>query len=297
MRVDANVSVSRINAPLGTRTELKNIGSTHAVGHAINYEIKRQISILEAGGQIVNETRAWDPICKKTIPMREKEEKHDYRFMPEPNLPPLFVHVDENMDNKYNLIDVPSLKKQLPKLPEQMRQELIDLGVTTYTTIAIMNDLELLRLFYDLLGGKDRNPQLVGQVIISEVLPFLQEHELDLTFCGNNLSYFREVIDLLQMKVINYLMAKKVLNKLVCEPGKEPRQIIEENNWFLISDEKELEKICIDVLEKNPKIVRRYKAGKTKEFRKLMHRVAVDTNECADMVITSKIMTRLLTSK
>lgn len=76
LRVDANVSVSRINAPLGTRTELKNIGSTHAVGHAINYEIKRQISILEAGGQIVNETRAWDPICKKTIPMREKEEKH-----------------------------------------------------------------------------------------------------------------------------------------------------------------------------------------------------------------------------
>ncbi|XP_076671954.1 glutamyl-tRNA(Gln) amidotransferase subunit B, mitochondrial isoform X1 [Andrena cerasifolii] len=296
LRVDANVSISKSDTCLGTRTELKNIGSVRAVSNAIKYEIHRQISVLEAGGEVVNETRGWDPLSKTTILMREKEEKHDYRFMPEANLPPLRVHVDENTDNKYNLINVPSLKKKLPKLPEQIRQTLMDdFGITAYTTMAIMNDIDLLRLFDDILEeGKDRSPQLVAQFLVSEILGFLQQHELDLTFCTNNLSSIGELIDLLQGRVINYLILRRTLDKFISDPGKRPKQIIEENNWFMITDKEELEKICLGILEKNPKIVRKYKAGKTKLFSKLLLQVANATDERADMPQVTKIMTRLL---
>ncbi|XP_076241646.1 glutamyl-tRNA(Gln) amidotransferase subunit B, mitochondrial isoform X2 [Calliopsis andreniformis] len=297
LRVDANVSISKVDAPLGIRTELKNIGSIRAVCNAIDYEIKRQISILEAGGKVINETRSWDSVSKKTILMREKEDKHDYRFMPEPNLPPLHLCVNENTENKYNLVNVSSLKKQLPKLPEEIRRTLLeDFGITSYTTIAVMNDLALIQLFDNILKeNKDRNPQLVGQVLVSEILAFLQKYELDFTFCENNRSYIGELIDLLQTKIINYLIFRKILDIFINEPEKRPRQIVEENNWFLISDDKKLEKVCLEIIEKNPKIVRRYKAGKRKEFRKLLHHVAENTNDCADMVKATKIMTKLLT--
>ncbi|XP_053971031.1 glutamyl-tRNA(Gln) amidotransferase subunit B, mitochondrial [Hylaeus volcanicus] len=296
LRVDANVSISKHNAPLGTRTELKNIGSTRAVSNAIDYEIRRQISILEAGGKITNETRAWDPAHKKTILMREKEDNHDYRFMPEPNLLPLRLHVNESIENKYNLIDVSSLKKYLPELPGQIREKMMkDLCVTPNLTIAIMSDLELLNLYLDILkGGKDRNAQTVAQILMSEVLAFLNRHKLELKFCTNNRHYIEEIIDLFQAKVINFIIIRKLLDKWPSELEKMPTQIIRENDWYSISDQKELEKICLETLEKYPKLVKKYKAGNTKVYKKILHEVVKITNERADMAEATKILTRLL---
>lgn len=294
LRVDANVSVSRDNASLGTRTEIKNIGSTHGIANAIEYEIRRQISILNRGGQIVNETRAWDPQCKKTIPMREKEEKHDYRFMPEPNLPPLYLHVNEHMENKYNLIDVTSLRQQLPELPEQMREATLQY-LTPFTYIAITSDLESYNLFHNILKyGKHRNPQLVANIVVSEIVSFVQEHNLQMEYCTNNLNYIGELIDLIHDKRINYLVMRKVLIKLLDGPEKTPKQIVEENNWFMILDESELEKVCLEVLEKQPKLVKKYKAGRKRVFKVFLQQVATATNDCADMQQTTKILTRLL---
>lgn len=125
LRVDANVSVNKENEPLGTRTEIKNIGSVRAVAGAIKYEIKRQIELLERGEKIVNETLSWDAEYGKTVMMRDKEEKQDYRFMPEPNLPPLRLHMGQG-DNKYNLIDVDSFKKKIPRLPSEIRQHFVN---------------------------------------------------------------------------------------------------------------------------------------------------------------------------
>ncbi|XP_017754387.1 PREDICTED: glutamyl-tRNA(Gln) amidotransferase subunit B, mitochondrial [Eufriesea mexicana] len=296
LRVDANVSISKPNAPLGVRTELKNIGSISAVNHAIEYEIKRQISIIETGGQITNETRAWNPIDKKTILLREKEGKHDYRFMPEPNLPPLYLHTNKNMENKYNLINVPFLKEHLPELPQQIYQQLKD-KLASHTFIAIMSNLELYLLFRNILNnGKHRKPQLIAQMLISEILPFLDDHDLNLTFCVSNQKYIEELIDLMQNEIINQLTLRKLLNKLPSEQNKMPKQIVEENNWFLISDEKELEMICLRVLEANPQLVRKYKKKEknTRIFKKILHEVVIFTEGHANMAKISKIMTKLL---
>ena len=285
LRVDANVSVSRDNASLGTRTELKNIGSTGALDDAIEYEIKRQISVLKEGGKIVNETRGWDPQQQKTIPMREKEEKHDYRFMPEPNLPPLYLH---------NLIDVESLREQLPELPEQMRQKTFQ-DLKPQAFVGITSNLELFKLFRNILeNGKYRNPQLVATILISEITAFLHVNNLQFTYCSDNLNRIGEAIDLIQDKAINYMILQKLLNKLVIEPNKTPKQIIEENNWFMISDESKLEKLCLEILEKQPKLVKKYKKGRTRVFKVLLQQVASATNDCANMEQTTKIMTRLL---
>lgn len=294
LRVDANVSVNKSNTSLGIRTEIKNIGSISAINRAIEYEIKRQISILEAGGQVINETRAWNPIDKKTILMREKEEKHDYRFMPEPNLLPLYLHIDNTMENKYNLINVPSLKEQLPELPEQIRQKLQN-SLTPHVFIAIMSDLELYLLFRNILNnGKHRKPQLVAQILISEVCAFIDEHKLNLAFCVCNQKYIEKTIDLLQARIINQHILRKLLNKLLSESNKMPEQIIEENNWFMISNEEKLELLCLKVLETNPKWVKKYKRGNKKIFKKFLHEVVTLTEGCAEMVKVSKIMTRLL---
>ena len=294
LRIDANVSVSKPNAPLGVRTELKNIGSISALNHAVEYEIKRQILILQKGGRVINETRAWDPINKNTILMREKEDKHDYRFMPEPNLPPIYLHIKSNVQNKYNLIDVPSLKEQLPELPEQIRKNLLQ-GLTPDTYVAVTSNFDLFLLFCDILkNGKHRDPQLVAKLFISEVLAFINDHNLNLTFCVNNQKYIEELMDLIQAEVINRRTLRKLLNELVNKPNKMPKQIVEENKWFIVSDEKELELICSEILKANPELVKKYKAGKRRIYKKFLHEVAILTENRADMVKASKIMTRLL---
>ncbi|XP_060811129.1 glutamyl-tRNA(Gln) amidotransferase subunit B, mitochondrial isoform X2 [Bombus pascuorum] len=294
LRVDANVSISKPNAPLGVRTELKNIGSVNALNRAVNYEIERQISILQKGGQVINETRAWNPVNKNTILMREKEDKHDYRFMPEPNLPPLYLHIKRNVQNKYNLIDVPFLKEQLPELPEQIRKNLLQ-GITPDTLAGVTGNFDLFLLFCDILkNGKHLDPQLVAKLFISEVLAFIDEHNLNLTFCVNNQKYIEELMDLVQAKVINRQILRKLLNELVNKPNKMPKQIVEENKWFMISDEKELELICSEILKTNPQLVKKYKAGKRRIYKSFLRKAAILTEDCADMVKVSKIMTRLL---
>ncbi|CAK9797945.1 Glutamyl-tRNA(Gln) amidotransferase subunit B, mitochondrial [Anthophora quadrimaculata] len=295
LRVDANVSISKPNAPLGTRTELKNIGSISAINKAIEYEINRQISILETGGQVINETRAWDPLSKKTILMREKEDKHDYRFMPETNLPPLYLHVKKDMKNKYNLIDVPSIKEQLPELPQQIRQVLQDRGLTPYMLFVVTSNMELFSLFYDIIKkDKRRIPQLVATIFISEILAFIDNHNLKFEFCVNNKEYIEEMIDLIQARLINQPTARRLLNELLNQSNKMPRQIVEENNWFLISDEKELEILCLEIIKNNSEIVKKYKNGRTRVFKVFLSKASTITEGRADMQKVSKIMTRLL---
>lgn len=136
LRVDANISINKHEEPLGIRTEVKNIGSAVAVKDAVNYEIKRQIDLVERGGVIQSETRSWDAIAKKTVVMRDKEVLHDYRFMPEPNLPPLRLNV--NGDKSSELIDVEVIRQSLPELPEQTRNNLVEQHDLRLETAAIL---------------------------------------------------------------------------------------------------------------------------------------------------------------
>lgn len=130
------MSVHKQNEPFGTRTEVKNIGSVRGVAGAIRYEVERQIKILENGGSIVNETRSWDANAKMTVSMRDKEEQQDYRYMPEPNLPPLHIAVGPIQQG---CVNVGELKNQIPELPEETRMRLNkDLGLTLEQAVILV---------------------------------------------------------------------------------------------------------------------------------------------------------------
>lgn len=129
LRVDANISVHQENEPFGVRTEVKNIGSVRSISQAITYEIHRQLDVIAQGGIITNETRSWDAENRCTVAMRDKEVLQDYRFMPEPNLPPLILNMTEGnnkSDDSSSLVSVPSIARQLPELPEQTRKRLVE---------------------------------------------------------------------------------------------------------------------------------------------------------------------------
>lgn len=126
LRVDANVSVNREGEELGTRTEIKNIGSVRAVANAITYEIQRQIEVKDGGGVIHNETRAWNATTKETVTMRDKEVLQDYRFMPEPNLPPLHINTDEKAA-RADMINVAEIRLAIPELPKETREKLCEM--------------------------------------------------------------------------------------------------------------------------------------------------------------------------
>ncbi|XP_076622256.1 glutamyl-tRNA(Gln) amidotransferase subunit B, mitochondrial isoform X2 [Colletes latitarsis] len=188
------------------------------------------------------------------------------------------------------------LEKHLPELPEQIRQTIMeDYCITPHMTIGIMSNLELLQLFCNIIkNDKNRNPTLVAQILLNEIVAFLQRHDLEFTFCTTNISYIEELIDLFHAKIINFQIVRKILNQCLDGLEKKPIQIVEENNWFCISNEEELEKLCIEIIEKNPKLVQKYKAGKTKVFKKFLHEAIKITDDRADMGQISKIFTRLL---
>ena len=158
LRVDANVSVSRgdqrtNDKALGVRTEVKNIGSVRAVAGAVEYEIERQIEILESGGSVVNETRSWDAQTRKTISMRDKQDKVDYRFMPEPNLPPLHLHMHSSYApsklNRHNLVDVDYLRSTIPEMPQETRKKLAEnFHLETPAILTIVVSISFERIFF-----------------------------------------------------------------------------------------------------------------------------------------------------
>lgn len=126
LRVDANISIHQEGDPLGVRTEVKNIGSVRSISQAISYEINRQLELVAEGGVVTNETRSWDAEKRRTIAMRDKEVLQDYRFMPEPNLPPLHVNLKPGSRSTEDLISVPALSEEIPELPEHTRQRLME---------------------------------------------------------------------------------------------------------------------------------------------------------------------------
>uniref|UniRef100_A0A1B0DI52 Aspartyl/Glutamyl-tRNA(Gln) amidotransferase subunit B/E catalytic domain-containing protein n=1 Tax=Phlebotomus papatasi TaxID=29031 RepID=A0A1B0DI52_PHLPP len=169
LRVDANVSVHEPGTPLGTRTEIKNIGSVRGVANAIAYEISRQIDIIEDGGKIHNETRSWDASSKTTVAMRDKEVLQDYRFMPEPNLPPL----------RLSQSFIEDLRQGLPELPEETREKLTkDYSLPPETAIILVNDDILLRFFLE-ISNQDGSipPKLIANILTNELLTIYNKNK------------------------------------------------------------------------------------------------------------------------
>ncbi|XP_077518610.1 glutamyl-tRNA(Gln) amidotransferase subunit B, mitochondrial [Amblyomma americanum] len=293
LRVDANVSVNRPGEPWGVRTEVKNINSVRAVANAIDFEISRQIGILSHGGKVVNTTMAFDALKRCTIPMRDKEVVQDYRFMPEPNLPPLVVSSCETDD--MSLVSIERLRKEMPVLPWQHKQQLMEnYGLTPHQAQTIANEDGFLDLFQKLISFKDCEVKHIVKWLLLHLLGQLHKADTTLPSSSVDAVRFHELLVLVQQQHISHLSAQEILELLVNGDSRTPRKIVEENNWWQITDADQLKQLCQTVINENPKDVKKAANGKERSLNSLLGKVNTLSNSRAHMKLAKAIMCELI---
>ncbi|XP_029950658.1 glutamyl-tRNA(Gln) amidotransferase subunit B, mitochondrial [Salarias fasciatus] len=295
LRVDANVSVHRPGEPLGVRTEVKNINSARYLARAIDYEIQRQIEVLQNGGTVHNETRAYDSKSGETIPMRDKEGLQDYRFMPEPNLPPLIVYEDDaslptGIDACQTVV-VQKIKEALPELPGVKRDRLVQTyGILPEHSFTLLNEDGLVEYFEALLKATKKEPRKVIGWVTNDLLGHLKRHDMSVSQSPISAAALAELLELQEAGRISSSVAKQVFQDMWRSPGKTAPQIIQEQDLGLVSDAEHLHHICQKVLDSHPDEVHAIKNGNTKVLNKLMGLVKKATKGRADPVMVRAIL-------
>ncbi|KAF5304422.1 hypothetical protein FQR65_LT07952 [Abscondita terminalis] len=292
LRVDANVSVHKGGDPLGVRTEIKNIGSIRAVAGAINYEIKRQIALREESCSILNETRSWNAASKVTVAMRDKEEKQDYRYMPEPNLPPLFLAVGPS---NWGCVNIDDLKVNLPELPNDTRNRLkVEFNLTPEQAVILVNESKLLEIFNETVPKMKLNAKLMANVLINDFLSLIHKEKKVLEDITIPIEFLSETVLLLQNSVINRKTTQLLLKEMLDVPKQTPNEIVKSRGWLQISDEQELRSICKAVVEENPQLLKKYLNGKLVIFDAFLGKIVVKSEHKADMSKVPSILKDIL---
>lgn len=256
MRCDCNVSVRRAGDPkLGTRVEIKNINSFRFVEKAIEYEIERQIDLVERGDQVVQETRLWDPDKNRTFTMRTKEEAADYRYFPDPDLLP--VRVTDQMIEKF--------KAELPELPlARARRFMESQGLPEYDASVLTNEKEIAD-YFETTAKTAGNSKAASNWIMTELLRELNTAQMPISQSPIRPDQLGKMIGLIDKGTISGKIAKQVFSEM-WSSGKDPEAIIKEKNLVQITDASAIEKIVDEVLSANPQQVADYRSGKTKLF-------------------------------
>uniref|UniRef100_A0A0A9YG45 Glutamyl-tRNA(Gln) amidotransferase subunit B, mitochondrial n=1 Tax=Lygus hesperus TaxID=30085 RepID=A0A0A9YG45_LYGHE len=295
LRVDANISVNREGEALGVRTEVKNLGSIRGVANSIDFEINRQIQELEGGRIIENETRGWDAVSSQTVPMRDKEVKLDYRFMPEPNLPPLRVNLSSS---ESSLISVQELSASLPELPGETRNRLKETyGLSPEMINNLVNEDQLLSMFTAVLEAKtSRDPKIIAKILTIELMTLVNKELTSLSDVKWNVKTLGEITDFLQEDKINLTTAQFLLQEIANNNPNSPEEIVSKLGLAQISDPATLQELCSQIINDNPKMVKQYRSGKTKVISALLGAVAQKSGNRANMKLASQIMKDLLSS-
>ena len=247
MRADVNVSIRRPGEKMGTRTETKNVNSIRFIGQAIEYEINRQIDVLENGGTIDQETRLFDPKKGETRPMRSKEEAHDYRYFPDPDLLPL--EFDEAL--------IERLKSELPELPDDKKNRFMsDYGLSPYDAGVLVASRHAADFFEEVAKGRDA--KLAVNWIMGDLSGHANAKGVGVHEVGVSAAQLGELIDLISDGTISGKIAKDVL-EIVFNEGGNPADIVEARGLKQMSDTGELEKIVDEVIAANPKQVEQLK--------------------------------------
>ena len=260
LRADVNLSVRpKGQAEFGTRTEMKNLNSFHAIERAIAYEAQRQIELLEDGEKVVQETRRWDDNKGYSYAMRSKEDAQDYKYFPEPDLPPIEISDEQ----------IKEIKSTMPELPEEKRERYLnELGLPEYDTGIITGDIALVKFFESTLEKCD-SPKDVANWIMGEVMKLLNDSA---TLTENNPlkpEALAAVINMVKSNKINRGTGKKVLEKVFTD-GVDPEKYVEDNNLAQVTDLSALRPIIEQVIAENEKSVSEYKAGKTQAMGYIM---------------------------
>lgn len=214
--------------------------------------------------------------------------------MPEPNLPPLRVNIKTKEDNE-DVISVPLIKEKIPELPEESRTKLITkYELRPEIAVQLVNEPVLLDFFKKITLVNTRNPTKVANLLLNDLLTVLNKKKIDVAYCPITVSYLEELVDLLLDKKISLDVCRKTINELVENGSSSPIDIIKQKGWLLTSDEEDITKYCVEVVENNPKLVKQYKEGKIKVFRALLGILSKSTNNKLDMSIASKKLEELL---
>ncbi len=254
MRADVNVSVRRPGEGLGTRAEIKNVNSLKAVQQAIDYEVERQIDLIEDGGEVVQETRLWDPAKGETRSMRSKEEAHDYRYFPDPDLLPLEFSQDW----------VEEIKATLPELPDQKKHRFMnDFGLSAYDASVLIAERARANYFETVANGYDA--KLAANWVINELLGALNKDGKGIKESPIKAEQLGELIGLIEDNTISGKIAKDVFAEMY-DSGKNPADIVEEKGLKQVTDTGAIETIIDEVIAENPDNVEAYRGGKDKLF-------------------------------
>ncbi|MGM4891408.1 Asp-tRNA(Asn)/Glu-tRNA(Gln) amidotransferase subunit GatB [Tardiphaga sp. 839_C3_N1_4] len=245
LRADCNVSVRKPGDPLGTRCEIKNVNSIRFIGQAIDYEARRQIGILEDGGSIEQETRLYDPNKGETRSMRSKEEAHDYRYFPDPDLLPLEFSEDY----------VAALRAELPELPDEKKARFISaFGLSAYDAAVLVVERESAEFFETTLAGladKARDGKLAANWVINELFGRLNKEGQGISSSPVSAAQMAAIIDLIGAGVISGKIAKDLF-EIVWTEGGDPRALVEERGMKQVTDTGAIEKVVDDIIAANP---------------------------------------------
>ena len=283
MRCDANISIMpKGSKEFGIRAEIKNVNSFSALQRAIEYEIDRQIEIVEEGGEVVQETRLWDDNSRETKSMRGKEDAHDYRYFPEPDLMPLEISrewVDE-------------IRTSLPELPEAKRQRYMSLGLSEYDASVIVEQMGL-ALFFDKVLELGATPKIAVNFIMGEIAAYLKEEHIEISDTKLTPENLAELISLIEKKTISNNIGKQIIIDMM-KDGTKASEIVEKRGLSQISDEGAIKEICQKVVDSNPDNVEKYKSGKTQLLGFFVGQVMKETKGRANPKVVNDLMKEIL---
>jgi aspartyl-tRNA(Asn)/glutamyl-tRNA(Gln) amidotransferase subunit B len=287
LRFEANVSIRPIGSPeLRTRTEIKNLNSFHALTHACAYEVQRQTGIYTACGEVVQETLGWDDSKEITLSQRGKEEAHDYRYFPEPDLPP--IEISSSWVNE--------VKAQLPELPKARSQRFAAMfGLTMKEANLLTSEKALANYFEETVTLAKSPVRAVNNWIAGEFLRYVNDLSLDLNHLPVTPKDLAGLVDLVTEKVINDNSAKVVLKEMF-QTGQAPQAIVDARNLAQVSDEGYLEGVVTKILEENKEAVSSYLAGKETVIQWLMGQVARSTQGKADPQVARQVLLKALSN-
>ncbi|GAA0362016.1 Asp-tRNA(Asn)/Glu-tRNA(Gln) amidotransferase subunit GatB [Bacillus horti] len=280
LRCDANISIRPFGQEkLGTRTELKNMNTFKGVQRGLEHEEKRQADVLLAGGEVIQETRRWDEGKGETIVMRGKEEAHDYRYFPDPDL--VKIHIDQAMLER--------IKETIPELPDAKKARYMEqFGLSSYDA-GVLTASKKLADFYDRTTEYCKDAKLVANWVMGEVSAYLNANDKELDQVALTPEALGKLVSLIEQGTISGKIAKTVFKDLM-EQGGDPEQIVKDKGLVQISDEGELAKIVNEILDSNQASIDDFKAGKEKAIGFLVGQVMKATKGKANPPLVNKLL-------
>lgn len=279
LRADVNVSVRKKGeTKLGTRTEMKNMNSFRSIVRAIEYEVDRQIDVIENGGKIDQETLRWDDVSGKTFPMRDKEDAQDYGYFPDPDL------VAIKLSEEY----IENIKNSLPELPESRKERYLQEYKLSEKDAKLITASKYLSDLFEEAVKVCNNPKAVNNWIISDISRILNETEMEPIQIPFDAKQLGKLVVLIDKGTISSSIGKKVLVELFENP-RDPEDIIKEKGWIQISDEGAIKEVVLKILENNPQSIADYKGGKDKALGFLVGQAMKETKGKANPQMLNKM--------